>query len=162
MTPAEFRRHGREVIDWIADYMERLEQLPVLSQVAPGEVRGRLPEHPPRQGEPFDAILRDVSEIILPGVTHWQSPNFFAYFPCNNSGPSVLGESAFGWPRSARHALGDQPGLHGAGNARAGLACRGAGSAGAVSFHRRGRWRDSGHGIVRDAVRDPGRAGASG
>ena len=51
-----------------------------------------MPEHPPRQGEPFDAILKDVNEIILPGVTHWQSPNFFAYFPCNNSGPSVLGE----------------------------------------------------------------------
>ena len=92
MTPDEFRRHGREVIDWIADYMERVEQLPVLSQVAPGEVRGRLPEQPPRQGESFEAILKDVNEIILPGITHWQSPNFFGYFPCNNSGPSVLGE----------------------------------------------------------------------
>jgi aromatic-L-amino-acid decarboxylase len=92
MTPDEFRRHGREVIDWIADYMERVEQLPVLSQVKPGEVRGRLTELPPEQGEPFEAILKDVNEIILPGVTHWQSPNFFAYFPCNNSGPSILGE----------------------------------------------------------------------
>jgi aromatic-L-amino-acid decarboxylase len=92
MTPDEFRRHGREVIDWIADYMERVERLPVLAQIAPGEVRGRLPEHPPWHGEPFDAILKDVNDIILPGITHWQSPNFFAYFPCNNSGPSVLGE----------------------------------------------------------------------
>lgn len=92
MTPDEFRRHGREVIDWIADYMERVPQLPVHAQVAPGEVRSRLPEHPPHKGEPFDAILKDFSQIILPGITHWQSPNFFAYFPSNNSGPSVLGE----------------------------------------------------------------------
>jgi aromatic-L-amino-acid decarboxylase len=92
MTPTEFRRHGRELIDWIADYMERVERLPVLAQVKPGDVRGRLPEHPPQQGEPFEAILKDVNEVIVPGVTHWQSPNFFAYFPCNNSGPSIIGE----------------------------------------------------------------------
>ena len=92
MTPDEFRRHGREVIDWIAEYLERVEQLPVLAQVKPGEVRSRLPEHPPQKGEPFEAILKDVNDVILPGVTHWQSPKFFAYFPCNNSGPSILGE----------------------------------------------------------------------
>lgn len=92
MTPDEFRRHGREVIDWIADYMEQVEQLPVLSQVKPGEIYGRLPDRPPQQGEPFEAILRDVNDIILPGITHWQSPNFFAYFPSNNSGPSILGD----------------------------------------------------------------------
>ena len=92
MTPDEFRRHGREVIDWIADYMEQVEQLPVLSQVKPGEIRSRLPQRPPQEGQPFEAILRDVSEIILPGITHWQSPNFFAYFPSNNSGPSILGD----------------------------------------------------------------------
>ncbi|MEI8371496.1 MAG: pyridoxal-dependent decarboxylase [Planctomycetota bacterium] len=92
MTPDEFRRHGREVIDWIADYMEQVEQLPVLSQVKPGEIRGRLPDRPPQQGEPFAAILRDLNEIIMPGITHWQSPNFFAYFPSNNSGPSILGD----------------------------------------------------------------------
>lgn len=92
MTPEEFRRRGREVVDWIARYMEEVEKYPVLSQVKPGEVRSRLPQHPPRTGEPFDAVLRDVEEILLPGVTHWQSPNFFAYFPCNNSGPAILGE----------------------------------------------------------------------
>ena len=92
MTPDEFRRHGREVIDWIADYLEQVEQRPVLSQVKPGEIRSRLPERPPQQGEPFAAILRDVNEIIMPGITHWQSPNFFAYFPSNNSGPSILGD----------------------------------------------------------------------
>jgi len=92
MTPDEFRRYGRAVIDWIADYFEQVENYPVLSQVKPGEIRARLPEHPPQSGEPFEAILADMDEIILPGITHWQSPNFFAYFPANNSAPSILGE----------------------------------------------------------------------
>ena len=92
MTGEEFRRAGHQLIDWVADYLEHVEQYPVLSQVKPGEIRARLPAAAPAQGEPFDAILRDVEEIILPGITHWQSPNFFGYFPSNNSGPSILGE----------------------------------------------------------------------
>ena len=92
MTPDEFRLHGRQVIDWIADYMERVESLPVLSQVQPGEIRSMLPPAPPEEGEPFEAMLRDVDELILPGITHWQSPHFFAFFPSNTSGPSILGE----------------------------------------------------------------------
>ena len=92
MTPDEFRRNGHAVIDWIADYHSRIESFPVLSQVKPGQIRASLPEHPPAQGEPFDALLKDVEKLILPGVTHWQSPNFFAYFPCNASGPGILGD----------------------------------------------------------------------
>jgi aromatic-L-amino-acid decarboxylase len=92
MTPDEFRRHGRAVIDWIADYMERVESYPVLSRVQPGEIRAGLPAEPPQQGEPFDAILADVGPLIMPGVTHWQSPNFFALFPANGSGPAILGD----------------------------------------------------------------------
>ena len=92
MTPEEFRRYGRQVVDWIADYMEQVEQYPVLSRVAPGEVRSKLPTSPPQVGESFEAILRDVDEIIMPGITHWQSPNFFAYFTANGSPPAVLGE----------------------------------------------------------------------
>jgi aromatic-L-amino-acid decarboxylase len=92
MTPDEFRRCGRAVVDWIADYYERIESFPVLSQVRPGEVRATLPPEPPQHGEPFDEILRDVGELILPGITHWQSPNFFAYFPANASGPAILGD----------------------------------------------------------------------
>ncbi len=92
MSPAEFRRYGYAVIDWIADYYERVESLPVLSQVQPGEIRAQLPPQPPAHGEPFEALLRDVQEIILPGLTHWQSPNFFAFFPANVSGPSILGD----------------------------------------------------------------------
>ena len=92
MTPDEFRRHGHAVVDWIADYYARIESFPVLSQVEPGQIRASLPPEPPMQGEPFAAILGDVEKLILPGITHWQSPNFFAYFPSNNSGPSILGE----------------------------------------------------------------------
>lgn len=92
MTPDQFRRYGRAVIDWIADYMEKVEGLPVVSRSKPGEIRSALPAAPPQQGEPFEAMLADVEKIILPGITHWQSPNFFAYFPSNNSGPSILGD----------------------------------------------------------------------
>jgi aromatic-L-amino-acid/L-tryptophan decarboxylase len=92
MTPDEFRRHGHAVVDWIADYFSRVESFPVLSQVRPGEIRASLPADPPAKGESFDAILGDVEKLILPGVTHWQSPNFFAYFPCNASGPGILGD----------------------------------------------------------------------
>ena len=92
MTPEEFRRHGRAVVDWIADYYERVESLPVLSPVQPGGIRDKLPPAPPDRGEAFEEILKDVDRIILPGITHWQSPNFFAFFPANASGPSILGE----------------------------------------------------------------------
>ncbi|HVN30473.1 MAG TPA: pyridoxal-dependent decarboxylase [Thermoanaerobaculaceae bacterium] len=92
MTAEEFRRHGREVVDWIADYWQRVETLPVLSRAQPGETRAGLPKHPPDRGEPFEAILRDVDTLILPGITHWQSPNFFAFFPANTCGPAILGE----------------------------------------------------------------------
>jgi aromatic-L-amino-acid decarboxylase len=92
MTPEEFRRHGYAAVDWIADYYERIESLPVLSQVEPGQIRATLPASPPNQGEPFEQMLQDVENLILPGITHWQSPNFFAYFPANASGPAILGE----------------------------------------------------------------------
>jgi aromatic-L-amino-acid/L-tryptophan decarboxylase len=92
MTAEEFRRHGRAVVDWVADYWQRVETLPVLSRAKPGEVRAALPVAPPERGEPFDAVLSDLERVILPGITHWQSPSFFAYFPCNGSGPAVLGE----------------------------------------------------------------------
>jgi len=92
MTPDEFRRHGRDVIDWIASYMERVEELPVGSRVAPGEIRALLPKAPPETGEAFDRILADMDDVVLPGITHWQSPNWFGYFPANASGPAILGD----------------------------------------------------------------------
>ena len=92
MTPKEFRRRGAEVVEWIARYMETVEQRPVLAQVEPGDVRAGLPDAPPEMGEPFESVLADLDATILPGVTNWQSPDFFAFFPANNSGPSILGE----------------------------------------------------------------------
>lgn len=91
MTPEEFRRHGHAVIDWIADYYARIESYSVLSRAEPGQIRSLLPSEPPAHGETFDSILKDV-EKLLPGITHWQSPNFFAYFPANASGPAILGD----------------------------------------------------------------------
>ncbi|WP_034269255.1 pyridoxal-dependent decarboxylase [Haloechinothrix halophila] len=92
MSAEEFRKHGKQVIDWIADYMAGIESYPVRSQVRPGEIRAALPDRAPEQGEPFDRVLADLDRIILPGVTHWQHPNFFAYFPANASGPAILGD----------------------------------------------------------------------
>jgi aromatic-L-amino-acid decarboxylase len=92
MTPEQFRQYGKAVIDWIADYYEKVESLPVLSQVHPGDIRNSLPEHPPEKGESVTDMLKDVERLILPGITHWQSPNFFAYFPANASGPAILGD----------------------------------------------------------------------
>jgi len=92
MTPDEFRARGREAVEWVARYMERVESLPVLSRVRPGEVYEALPDAPPTRGEPFKAVLADLDRIILPGITHWQSPSFFGYFPANASGPAILGE----------------------------------------------------------------------
>jgi len=92
MTPEEFRNYGHTVVDWIADYYKKIETFPVLSRVNPGEIRQLLPREAPRQPEGFSAILRDVDKVVLPGVTHWQSPNFFAYFPANASGAAILGD----------------------------------------------------------------------
>ncbi len=92
MTPEEFRRYGHRVVDWIADYRTRVDQLPVQSRVAPGDVRGQLAADPPQTPEPFDAVLQDLDRAILPGLTHWQHPSFFAYFPANAALASVLGD----------------------------------------------------------------------
>ncbi len=92
MTPEEFRAHGKQVVDRIADYMADIESYPVRSRARPGEVRAVLPERPPEDGEPFGDVLRDLDEVILPGLTHWQHPRFFGYFPANASGPAILGD----------------------------------------------------------------------
>ena len=92
MTSNEFRESGKQLIDWLADYYQRVEEFPVLAQVKPGEIRASLPTDPPQSGVAFDAIVEQLNSKIMPGVTHWQSPNFFAYFPANTSEPSVLGD----------------------------------------------------------------------
>ena len=92
MSPEDFRRHGKEVIDWIADYYENVERYPVLSRAKPGETARSLGTEVPVRGEDFTEIFRDATDKILPGITHWQSPGFHAYFPSNTSGPAILGE----------------------------------------------------------------------
>jgi len=79
-------------VDWIADYQSRVESFPVLSRVQPGEIRSQLPAAAPERGEGFEQILGDMERVVLPGITHWQSPNFYAYFPANASGPAILGD----------------------------------------------------------------------
>lgn len=92
MTPDQFRAHGHEVVDWVADHMAQVESLPVRSQVSPGDVRALLPDAAPETGEPFADVLADLDRVVVPGLTHWQHPGFYAYFPANTSGPSVLGD----------------------------------------------------------------------
>jgi aromatic-L-amino-acid/L-tryptophan decarboxylase len=92
MTPDEFRKHAHELVEWMAGYMENVEKYPVKSAVKPGEIFKRIPGTPPLQPESFSSLMKDLEEIIMPGITHWQSPNFFAYFPANTSPPSILAE----------------------------------------------------------------------
>lgn len=92
MTPEEFREAGRRLIDWIADYRTKIAELPVAGRVTPGEVRSRVPPSPPAQPERFDHVFRDLDEVALPALMHWQHPRFFGYFPSNVSLASVLGD----------------------------------------------------------------------
>ena len=93
MSPAEFRRHGHAVIDWIADYLDRPERWPVLSGVRPGELRKSLPQSPPLQGEQMETILEDFQRLIVPATTHWNHPAFMAYFANSSTAAGVLGEA---------------------------------------------------------------------
>ena len=92
MTPEELRLWGGRFLDWVAGYHERIESYPVLSQVRPGEVSDGLPQSPPAEPEGFDAVLEDLERVIVPGLTHWQSPGFFAFFPTPATGPAILGD----------------------------------------------------------------------
>lgn len=92
VSPPEFRKIAHEFVDWMADYLEQVEQYPVKSPVTPGAILRQLPEHPPSAGEPMETLFADFQRIIMPGITHWQSPNFFAYFNANSSYPSLLAE----------------------------------------------------------------------
>lgn len=92
MDRETFRKYGHAIVDWIADYMDHIEEYPVLAQVKPGDIVDRLPETPPEEPEDMGAIFNDFKQILLPGITHWQHPSFFAYFPANTSEPSILAE----------------------------------------------------------------------
>ncbi|CAN5535003.1 pyridoxal-dependent decarboxylase [soil metagenome] len=92
MTPEEFRRFGHQVVDWVADYRATVGERSVMARSAPGEIKAALPESPPAVGESIDAVMRDLDGIIMPGISHWQHPSFFGYFPANSSYASVLGD----------------------------------------------------------------------
>jgi len=92
MNKEDFRRFGHEFVDWIADYFERVEDLPVLAAIQPGDLKAQLPQAPPKQGEPMDRILADVDRLIVPALTHWNHPSFFAYFATSTSAPGIFGE----------------------------------------------------------------------
>ena len=154
MTPEEFRANGHLLVDWIARYLDEVGDYPVLSQVQPGDIRAKLPASPPSSPEPFTAVLDDIDGVIMPGITHWQSPNFFAYFPANRSPVSILGEllsaglgvQGMSWATSPSATELETP--------RPRLDGRVARSAPDLC----GQWRDPGFRVERDIVRDPRRA----
>src|SRR6476620_3619744 len=92
MDTQEFRRVGHELVDWIAQYFDRIEDLPVLAAIEPGELKSQLPSSPPQHGEPMEQIISDLDRLIVPALTHWSHPSFFAYFATSTSGPGILGE----------------------------------------------------------------------
>jgi aromatic-L-amino-acid decarboxylase len=92
MKPDEFRKHAHDLVDWMAGYLENVEKFPVKSSVEPGDIFRKIPDSPPEHAEPFSSLIKDLDDIIMPGMTHWQNPNFFAYFPANTSPPSILAE----------------------------------------------------------------------
>ena len=92
MDTQDFRKYAHELVDWMADYLENVEEYPVLPKVKPGDILEQIPPNPPEKSEGFDHIFSDFKSQILPGMTHWESPNFMAYFPGNKSHPSILAE----------------------------------------------------------------------
>ena len=157
MTPEEFRKQGHALIDWIADYLEGIERHPVAARCEPGGCGRSCPAHPPTEPEPFDDVLADLDRVIVPGLTHWQHPSFFAYFPANSSYPAILGELAAAGLGVQRHDLGHQPGLHRGRDADDGLDGRAARPARPVPST-----GGTGGGVIQgtasggDAVRHPG------
>ena len=94
MTPDEFRARGYQMVDWIADYLATVGERNITPHVEPGEIRALLPRQAPESPESFDEIMEDLDRVVMPGITHWQSPGWFAYFPANSSPASILGEMA--------------------------------------------------------------------
>src|SRR5262249_48843143 len=92
MPAEEFRQYGHQLIDWIADFLANVGNIPAFPNVQPGDISGKLPNAPPIKGEAMDEILADVDRVIMPGMAHWNHPRFFAYFTSSGSGPGILGE----------------------------------------------------------------------
>lgn len=92
MTPEEFRKIGHQLIDWVADYRAGIASRPVMANTSPGDIARQIPSAPPDAPESFDAIFADLDRVLMPGLTHWQHPRFFGYFPANSDLASVLGD----------------------------------------------------------------------
>jgi len=92
MDKEDFKKYGYRFVDWVVDYLDDVDKYPVCSPLNPGEVKNLLPENIPLKGESMDKIFMDFKEIVIPGMTHWQHPSWFAYFSANNSPPSILAE----------------------------------------------------------------------
>lgn len=92
MNKEEFRRFGHELIDWIAEYFDHIDELPVLAAIEPGDLKSKLPSSPPKKGEAMEEIISDIDRLILPALTHWSHPSFFAYFATSTSAPGIFGE----------------------------------------------------------------------
>ena len=137
MTPEQFRQYGHQLIDLIADYRQSVGERPVMAQVEPGYLKAQLPQGAPQQGEPFEAILDDVNQLVMPGLSHWQHPDFYGYFPSNGTLSSVLGD----FLSTGLGVLAIQPGAERAGRNHPRLAAPAAWPVGPVE---RG---DSGHRI---------------
>ncbi len=152
MDAATFRKLGHELVEWVADYRERLERLPVMSPARPGEIRARFPKEPPRTGGGLPQALARLDQDVLPGITHWNHPSFFAYFPSNTSYASILADIVASGLGVAGHELADEPGRHRGRGSRDGLAAPDGGPL------RRLDRRRARHGQHRDAVRAPVRA----
>ena len=90
MNKEDFRRFGHELVDWIADYFENIEEMPVLAAIEPGDLKAQLPASPPQHGEPMEQIIADVDRLIVPALTHWSHPSFFAYFATSTSAPGIF------------------------------------------------------------------------
>ncbi len=114
MDADTFRRHGHSLVDWIADYFDRVESYPVLARVKPGEISAALPDHAPEDPEPFEAVMADFERVLVPGLTHWNHPGFLAYFPITGSAPGRARRIPVGGAQSAGDALADLAGRHGA------------------------------------------------
>ena len=162
MTPDEFRRHGHEVVEWVATYMERVAELPIAPAVEPGEIRAKLPPHAPEAPEPFEALMRDLDEIVLPGITHWQSPGLVLVLPRQRVAAVGPGRARVGRARGAGDDLVLEPGADGDRGARARLARRPARPAGALQDRDRARRRrdpDERVGLHAPRARDRARRG---
>ena len=92
MDVEQFRKHGHDLINFIADYYQNIESYPVVPDIKPNQLRHLVPTQAPMEGEKFEDIMADVQRLIMPNITHWQHPNFFAFFPANTSYPAILGE----------------------------------------------------------------------